>query len=79
MVGFPREPTAPKCFGCSSATCTNRLVGTARLDEAVAAYRAASVIFEAEGVAHYIEMAAGNLEAAETLPAERAAPASNSR
>ncbi len=45
--------------------------GTQRLQEAVAAYRAASEVFRAAGAAYYVSGTERNLARAETLLAER--------
>ena len=47
--------------------------GTARLEEAVEAYRAALDLFEGAGARHYVDVIRGNLERATTMLDQRRA------
>jgi tetratricopeptide (TPR) repeat protein len=53
--------------------------GTGRLEEAIAALRAALEVFEAAQASHYMAVTQGNLARVESLIAERATGASNRR
>ncbi len=63
--------TTQNNLGNALATLGQRESGTARLEEAAAAFRAALEVFELAGAEHYIDMVKENLERAETLLRER--------
>jgi tetratricopeptide (TPR) repeat protein len=58
-------------LGNALQTLGEREDGTGRLEEAVAAYRAALEVFRPAGAAYYITLAERNLARAEALLAER--------